>query len=74
MSNRDIDIKEFALRVEQMCEFILNQMEEKTGSPDQLFLQDLQKDAADIQFNPRLYGDISLRGLDDHIRGIIKPK
>lgn len=70
MPRRDIDIKEFASRVENMCEFILNQIPQKDGSPDQVFIQNLKKDAADIQFNPSLHGDISLRGLDDHVRGI----
>lgn len=68
----DIDIKEFAMRVERVCDFILDQMEEKTGSSEQLIFEQLKHDAANIQFNPRLYGDISLRGLDDHIRGISK--
>lgn len=71
MSN-NIDIKEFASRVERFCEFILDQMEEKTGTSEQIFLENLKRDAANIQFTPRLYGDISLHGLDDHIRGIIK--
>jgi hypothetical protein len=72
MSSKDIDIKEFAIRVERLCEFILDQMDEKTGSAEQILIQNLREDAANIQFNPRLYGDISLRGLDDHIRGIVK--
>jgi hypothetical protein len=70
MRHRQVDVKDFASRVERMCEFILDQIEEKDGSLDISFIQDLKKDAADIQFNPRLYGDISLRGLDKHIRGI----
>lgn len=72
MSSRTVDVKEFAERVERMCEFILNQIEVKDGSHDTVFIQDLKKDAADIQSNPRSHGDISLIGLDKHIRGIIK--
>lgn len=69
-----IDIKEFALRVERMCEFILNQIDDRTDTTEHIFLEKLKQDAANIQFNPRLYGDISLHGLDDHIRGISKPE
>jgi hypothetical protein len=72
MSSKQIDIKDFAIRVERLCEFILDQLDEKTGSPEQILIQELREDAANIQFSPRLHGDISLSGLDDHIRGIFK--
>lgn len=71
MTKRDVDIKDFSSRVERMCEFILLQMEETTESPDKTFIQNLKRDAIDIQFNSKLHGDILLRGLDDHVRGII---
>jgi hypothetical protein len=67
----DVDIKEFATRVERFCDFLLDQIEEKTGTEGQVFIQDLKRDAADIHLNSRLYG-ITLSGLDDHIRGIRK--
>lgn len=71
MTKREIDVKDFASRVERMCDFILSQIEEKNDSADQIFIHNLKKDAADIQFNSELSGDIFLRGLDKYIRGTI---
>lgn len=72
MINKEINIREFASRVERMCEFILYQIEEKDGSPDIVFVQKLKEDAAFIQYNPRPFDGISIKGLDDHTRGILK--
>jgi hypothetical protein len=68
MSPRVIDIKEFAERVERVCDFLLDKVK-KDGSDDIRVLQQLKDDAADIQTdeipNIRILG-----GLDDYMRGV----
>ena len=74
MGKEEINIREFAERVERLCEFIFNQVDEKDGSPDLIFVHKLREDAADIQFNRKVFSGISLIGLDNHARGILKSK
>lgn len=62
------DLKDFAQRVERLCDFILNQLP-KDGTPDVLIIQTLKDDAADIQhvtFNPM---DVAISGLDRYMKG-----
>ncbi len=66
------DIKNFAQRVENMCDFILHGLE-KDGSEDVVVVQKLKEDAADLQFISK-NSNISIEGLDDHMRGILKSK
>ena len=66
------DIQKFAERVERLCEFILEGVE-KDGSPDVVVLQQMKEDAADLQ-NITRNSNVSILGLDDHIRGIITAK
>jgi hypothetical protein len=71
MTSNSVEIREFAQRVERLCDFLLNQVDaENSGKPDVLVIKDLREDAADIQFN-RV--DITkFDGLDDFMKGLDK--
>jgi cell shape-determining protein MreC len=60
------EIKSFAMRVERICDFLLNKTE--THSEDKETIQKLKEEAADIQAD-RLD---SLTGLNDYMRGFPK--
>lgn len=62
-----VDIKDFAERVERLCDFLLDKVE-KDGSDDVVELQSLKKDAADIQFVSS-NRHVSIDGLRSYIRG-----
>lgn len=66
------DIKEFASRVERLCEFLLAKME-KNGSSDVVELQNLQDEAADIQANNTNVVSESIAGLSEYMKGVNKP-
>jgi len=66
------DIKEFASRVERLCEFLLAKME-KDGSKDVVELQNLQDEAADIQVNNTNVVSESIAGLSEYMKGVNKP-
>lgn len=71
MTNQ-IDIKDFARRVERMCDFfIAKRTEEKIndGSSDLLVLEELKDEAADIQFDRVHVVSGMLNGLSDYMRG-----
>jgi len=61
------DIKEFAERVERLCDFLLDGLE-KDGSDDVVELQKIKKDAADLQSTKN--ANVSIEGLSNHIRGV----
>jgi len=70
MSRADeIDIQEFARRVEQVCDFLLDRIPEKDGSADIRVIQDLKEDAADLQHSTRTIGQGTLSGLKDYMSG-----
>ncbi|MFL5659854.1 MAG: hypothetical protein ACJ8BW_00715 [Ktedonobacteraceae bacterium] len=69
---KKVDIKEFAERVERLCEFLLAKME-KDGSDDVVTLQDLQDAAADIQSNNTNVVSESIAGLSEYMKGVNKP-
>lgn len=62
-----VNIKDFAERVERLCDFLLDKVE-KDGSDDVIELQDLKKDAADIQFITT-NKHVSIDGLHSYIHG-----
>lgn len=66
---RKIEIKEFARRVEHVCDFFLSRTE-ADGSKDRKILEDLKEDAADIQFDQADIASEAYSGLDDYIKGI----
>lgn len=68
--NREVDIREFAEKVERLCDFVLDRADTH-DSPDKRALQRLKEDAADIQFMADNKPFELLTGLDNHLRGII---
>lgn len=62
------DIQEFARRVERLCDFLLEGVE-KDGSDDVVEIQEIKKNAADLQF---IKGSVSIEGLSNYMRGIVK--
>jgi hypothetical protein len=64
MTTKNLNIKDFAERVERLCDFLLRNLE-LDGSADVVVIQRLKEEAADIQFK-----DSSVQGLDDFMRGI----
>lgn len=66
---KKIEIKDFAKRVEHVCDFFLSKSE-ADGSDDRKVLEDLKEDAADIQFEQAEIDSGAYIGLDNYIRGI----
>lgn len=68
---RDLDIKEFAQRVERLCDFFINKIKEENNgkSSDLKVFEDLKEDAADIQSDQAPIVSTVLRGLDGYMRG-----
>ena len=71
LTSKSVEIREFAQRVERLCEFLLTSLDAKdSGTTDVLVIKKLREDAADIQFNR---SDITkFDGLDDFMRGLNK--
>mgnify|MGYP003575378356 CR=1 FL=1 len=63
-------VKEFAEKVERMCEFLLDKVPE--GSDDRVEIIKLKEAAGDLQFDPNYEGLFD--GLGAHIRGMPKEK
>jgi hypothetical protein len=63
-----VNITKFAERVERLCDFLLNKVEDRSGSEDLKVIEDLKQDAADIQFNRSGVGTIE--GIHDYMHGI----
>lgn len=66
---KKIEIKEFARRVEHLCDFFLSNSE-ADGSKDRRVIEDLKEDAADIQFNQAEIAFGAFKGLDEYMKGI----
>jgi len=63
----NVDIREFAERVERVCDYLLEKVN-KDGSADVLVIQQLKDDAAHIQLEHQ--DQTILSGLDGFIRGL----
>lgn len=69
---KKIEIKEFAHRVERLCDFLLAQINtEVSGDKDILIIKDLKEDAADLQFD-HIDVPANLEGLDNYMKGLDK--
>jgi hypothetical protein len=66
---KEVDVQEFARRVERVCDFFLSRIQEKDGSADLRVIQDLKEDAADLQFAYNEIGYTSLSGLKEYMSG-----
>jgi hypothetical protein len=69
---KTVDIKEFAIRVERLCDFLLAKME-KDGSKDVVTLQNLKEEAANIQINNTNVVSESISGLSEYMKGVNIP-
>jgi hypothetical protein len=67
-----VDIKEFAIRVERLCDFLLAKMD-KDGSNDVIALQKLKEDAANIQINNTNVVSETIFGLSEYMKGVNVP-
>jgi hypothetical protein len=67
---KKIEIKDFARRVEHLCDFFLSKTE-ADGSKDRKVIEDLKEDAADIQFDQAEVDSGAFIGLDDFMKGRI---
>jgi hypothetical protein len=63
--SKTIDVKEFAKRVERLCEFLLDRVE-RDGNKDVVEIQKIKEDAADLQAGDN---EFTFEGLSDHMRG-----
>lgn len=73
-TKRKVEIKEFAERVERMCDFLIGKVIEENGrdeSNDLKIIEDLKEDAADIQFDRVHAGTKAIEGLSDYMHGVI---
>jgi hypothetical protein len=66
------DIKEFAIRVERLCDFLLAKID-KDGSNDVVELQKLKEEALDIQANNSNVVSESIFGLSEYMKGVNVP-
>jgi hypothetical protein len=66
---KEVDVQDFARRVERVCDFFLSRIKEKDGSADLRVIQDLKEDAADLQFAYNEIGYESLTGLKEFMSG-----
>jgi len=74
MSDKGINVKEFASRVERLCDFFIDQAiedPEVMTKNDIRVLQNLKEEAADIQFTRK---PINLDGLQEYMGGLPKEK
>lgn len=81
MPTREVDLEDFARRVERLCDYLLDRLYEEIGkvdSSEQRILEDLKRDASDLV--PQLHGlhlqsseevavSRTLGGLDVYMRG-----
>lgn len=66
---KQIDIPEFARKVEGLCDFLLSKIELIDGSPDTKVILDLKETAADIHTNQEGQIEMAISGLDAFLRG-----
>lgn len=71
--SRQVDIEQFAERVERLCDFFLFKISEesgRTGSEDLKIIEDLKLDASDLQFNQGKRVTQTLNGLYNYMNGV----
>ena len=70
--SKEIDVKDFAMRVERLCDFFIDKATKEPGhgeTHDLKVIKDLKETAADLQFEHTIIGSQTLFGLDDYMRG-----
>jgi hypothetical protein len=67
------EVKDFARRVERLCDFFISKgKEEGSPSDDLRIIMDLKDEAADIQFSTDL--KVGFEGLERYMKGIPEPQ
>lgn len=67
MPKQEIDLEDFAIRVERLCNFLIDKFPFMDGSEDITVIQKLKEDAADLQTKSR--NQVTLEGLHTYMRG-----
>lgn len=67
MPEKEIDLEDFAIRVERLCDFLIDKFPFMDGSDDIVVIQKLKDEAVDLQVSSRKR--ITLEGLHAYIRG-----
>jgi hypothetical protein len=63
-----VDTQDFGIRVERLCEFLLDQMNPRTGTNSQKIIEDIKDEAAKLQL-PTDDG-VTFSGLEAYMRGV----
>lgn len=66
MEINGVDTREFAIQVEKLCDFLLDQISPKKGQNSQRIIEDIRKDAINLQSEE----EIIFEGLEAHMRGV----
>jgi hypothetical protein len=65
------EIRQFAERVERLCDYLLDRVKEKDGSPDLNVIVDLKEDAANLQFDlDKVAIFDAFSGLHNYVHGL----
>lgn len=74
LTPKEIEITDFARRVERLCDFLLSQVKgtEESGSDDIGVIKELKEDAANLQFNNVALVSNTVKGLDTFMKGLDK--
>lgn len=64
---KEIDLEDFARRVERLCDFLLDKFPFKDGSDDIVIIQKIKSDAADLQTVANT--QVNIEGLHAYIHG-----
>ena len=70
--SKNIDVAEFASRVERLCDYLLNKVRDEKamdGSSDLRVIHDLRNDAADLSLGHGAPVSANLEGLSDFMKG-----
>jgi len=67
--DRKTDIKDFARRVERLCDFLLAN-QERDGSRDFVVIENLREDAANLQIDRKQVASETFAGLYDFMNGV----
>lgn len=67
MPKKEIDLEDFAIRVERLCDFLLDKVPFIDGSEDVQEIQKIKDEAADLQVSSRK--KITIEGLHAYLHG-----
>lgn len=73
MSTREINIQEFARKVERICDFVIAKMKNEgmdADSNDARVILDIKEEAADIHMGKAKITEELFTGLSDYMKGV----